>query len=138
MYFLVLVPFLYILYHLLHLLYTTFSLRSLSSVPGPWVTRLTKLWYFDRVRRGHFEEDNVRLHRQYGPVVRIAPDHYSISDRAAVKAVYGTGSKFAKSAWYEGWKHPDPDRWTLFPDRDVKRHGGSSLRPNSGSEAERE
>jgi hypothetical protein len=75
------------------------------------------------VRAGHFETDNIALHRRYGPVVRIAPDHYSISGRAAIKTVYGTGSKFTKSAWYEGWKHPDPNQWTLFPDRDIKRHG---------------
>ncbi|PLB53627.1 cytochrome protein [Aspergillus steynii IBT 23096] len=131
MYLIFILPSLCLLYHLLRLFHTAFTLRSLSSVPGPWVTRLTKLWYFDRVRRGHFEEDNVRLHRQYGPVVRIAPDHYSISDRAAVKTVYGTGSKFAKSAWYEGWKHPDPDRWTLFPDRDVKRHAETRKRFSS-------
>lgn len=123
MYILLLLPVLIVSYHVLHLIYTTLTTKSLLSVPGPFITRLTKLWYFDRVRRGHFEEDNVRLHERYGPVVRIAPDHYSISDRAAVKLVYGTGTKFTKSAWYEGWKHPSPERWTLFPDRDVRRHG---------------
>ncbi|THC95540.1 hypothetical protein EYZ11_004965 [Aspergillus tanneri] len=121
--YLILIPLILpVLYWIVNLLYVTFVFRSLLSVPGPFWTRLTRLWYFDRVRRGDFEKDNIRLHQRYGPVVRIAPDHYSISDRAAVRAVYGTGSKFAKSAWYEGWKHPDPDKWTLFPDRNVRRH----------------
>ncbi|KAB8224028.1 cytochrome P450 [Aspergillus novoparasiticus] len=128
MYILLLLPVLIVFYHVLHLIYTTLTTKSLLSVPGPFITRLTKLWYFDRVRRGHFEEDNVRLHERYGPVVRIAPDHYSISDRAAVKLVYGTGTKFIKSAWYEGWKHPSPERWTLFPDRDVRRHAETRKR----------
>lgn len=113
-------PTLYLLIHLYK------SLTSpLRAIPGPFSTRFTKLWYFSRVRNAHFERENIALHQKYGPMVRIAPDHYSISDPAAIKTVYGTGSKFTKSAWYEGWKHPDPDRWTLFPDRNVKRHGTS-------------
>lgn len=93
----------------------------LRNIPGPFWTRFTTLWYFDRVRKGHFEQDNIRLHKQYGPIVRIAPNHYSISDVSAIKTVYGTGSRFAKSAWYDGWKHPA--QWTVFADRDIKRHG---------------
>lgn len=38
------------------------------------------------------------------------------------KQVYGISSKMRKSVWYEGWKHPSPDRWTLFPDQDIQRH----------------
>ncbi|KAL4981195.1 cytochrome P450 [Aspergillus desertorum] len=68
---------------------------------------------------------------KYGPVVRIAPDHYSINDRAALKTIYGSGSRFAKSAWYEGWKHPDPQSWMLFPDTDIKRHGETRKRFSS-------
>lgn len=93
----------------------------LRDVPGPLWTRFTTLWYFDRVRNGHFERDNIHLHEQYGPIVRIAPNHYSISDASDIKTVYGTGSRFAKSAWYDGWKHPA--QWTVFADRDIKRHG---------------
>lgn len=117
--FLLIIP----LYWFVSLLKITLHHRSLFSIPGPLTTRFTKLWYFNRVRLRHFEHDNIQLHEKYGPVVRIAPDHYSIRDRSAVRTVYGKGSRFAKSAWYEGWKHPDPNRWTLFPDRDIRRHG---------------
>lgn len=103
----------------------------LRSTPGPIGTRFTNLWYFNRVRKAHFEQDNIQLHRQYGPVVRVGPNHYSISDPAVVKTVYGTGTKFTKAAWYEGWKHPSPENWTLFPDRNVKRHGDTRKRFSS-------
>jgi hypothetical protein len=53
---------------------------------------------------------------------------YSIDSPDVVKTVYGIGSKFPKSDWYEGWKHPSPDRWTLFPDRDMKRHAETRKR----------
>jgi hypothetical protein len=96
-------------------------LCPLRSLPGPFSARFTTLWYFNRVRHGQFEHDNIRLHEEYGPIVRVAPNHYSISDLSAVRTVYGTGSRFAKSAWYDGWKHPA--QWTVFTDRDIKRHG---------------
>ncbi|RLL95435.1 hypothetical protein CFD26_100536 [Aspergillus turcosus] len=130
--YLILIPILIpILIAILSTLHTTLRTLSLRPIPGPFLTRLTKLWYFDRVRKAHFETDNVALHRRYGPVVRIAPDHYSISGRAAIKTVYGTGTKFTKSDWYEGWKHPDPNNWTLFPDRDEKRHAETRKRFSS-------
>lgn len=97
LHFLLLFPVLYLLVR-----FYTFLTSPLRSVPGPFWTRLTKLWYFNRVRNAHFERENIRLHQKYGPIVRIGPDHYSISDPAAVKTVYGTGSKFVKSAWYDG------------------------------------
>ena len=40
----------------------------------------------------------------------------------AAKVIYGTGSKFTKSSWYETWSNPHPDAWNIFGDRDPKRH----------------
>lgn len=103
-----------------------FLVRSFTSptrgVPGPFWARLTRLWYFKRVALGQFERENIDLHRKYGPVVRVAPDMYSIDLPEAVNVVYGIGSKLPKSDWYDGWKHPSPDAWTMFPDKDMKRH----------------
>ena len=101
---------------------------SLLAIPGPFLARFTRLWYFNHVRKGRLEWDNINLHARYGSVIRLAPDHYSISDRAAVKTIYGPGSHFAKSAWYDGWGHPDPNKTSLFSDRNVKRHGVYSLK----------
>lgn len=123
---LALAPLLLVIRYVSSLFYLALTTRSLRAIPGPFWTRFTRLWYFRRLWNGHFEEDNIALHEKYGPVVRIAPDHYSIHDRAALRTIYGTGSRFPKSAWYEGWKHPSPERWTLFPDRDIKRHSAFS------------
>lgn len=91
------------------------------ALPGPWVARFTKLWYLHQVRTGTFHHTNITLHEKYGPIVRVAPGWYSISDPD--KSVYGIGSKFAKSDWYDGWKHPSSSRWTVFTLRDIKKHG---------------
>ncbi|KAH7346983.1 cytochrome P450 [Pyrenochaeta sp. MPI-SDFR-AT-0127] len=44
------------------------------------------------------------------------------------KTIYGIASKFPKGDWYQGWKHPSPTRWTLFPDQDSKRHAETRKR----------
>lgn len=116
----ILFPVLLVLFHVLLRVGRAFS-SPLRDIPGPFWTRFTSLWYFNRVRHAQFEHDNIQLHQQYGPVVRLAPNKYSISDAPAIKTVYGTGSRFTKSAWYDGWKHPA--HWAVFSDRDIKRHG---------------
>ncbi|RAL02154.1 cytochrome P450 [Aspergillus ibericus CBS 121593] len=134
MYLLVLLILPFILYtatRLARLIRTALVNPYLLAIPGPFLARFTRLWYFSHVRKGHFEWDNINLHARYGPVVRLAPNHYSISDRAAVKTIYGPGSQFAKSAWYDGWSHPDPNKTSLFADRNIKRHAEAKKRYSS-------
>jgi len=106
------------------------TLSPLRSVPGPIWARFTRLWFFRSIQIGSFHHKNIELHRKYGPIVRIAPDHYSLNDPSAIKIIYGINSKWAKSDWYEGWKHPDPDRWTLFSDRNIERMYGHPFSPH--------
>lgn len=99
----------------------------LKDVPGPFLARWTKFWYFRSVWKGQAHHESIELHRKYAaqghfyaPIVRLGPKLYSITQPD--KAVYGIASKMPKSSWYEGWKHPSPDRWTMFPDRNIARH----------------
>lgn len=111
------------------LLFLYKSLTSpLRSVPGPFLARFGRFYYFVRVAIGHWEHENIALHRKYGPVVRVGSDMYSIESPEVIKKVYSINSKFPKSDWYYAWQHPDPDRWTLFPDRDMKRHAETRKR----------
>ncbi|OQD74277.1 hypothetical protein PENDEC_c011G00322 [Penicillium decumbens] len=121
----VLLPILFVALQLLCRLSRALS-SPLKDIPGPFWARFTTLWYFKRVQRGSFEHDNISLHQKYGPVVRVAPNQYSISEPAAIKTVYGTGSRYAKSAWYDAWKHPA--QWTVFSDRNIKRHADTRKR----------
>lgn len=118
---------LYTLYTIITSLITALT-GPTRSVPGPFIARFSRLWYFFELMTGQFHDINVVLQRKYAkngsfyaPVIRVGPNMYSIS--RPDKSVYGIGSKMPKSSWYEGWKHPSPERWTLFPDRDMKRHG---------------
>ena len=44
----------------------------LRRIPGPWLARKTKLWKLYQARKGDMEWTNIRLHQQYGPIVRMS------------------------------------------------------------------
>lgn len=92
------------------------------SIPGPFLARFTRLWYLLRVSRGGFERENIALHRRYGPVVRVAPGMFSVDLPEAVTSVYGANARMPKGSWYIAWGDPDLAKWSLFSDRDAKRH----------------
>jgi hypothetical protein len=72
----------------------------LRGIPGPLLARFTRLWYFFEVYKGSFEISNLALHKTYGPIVRIAPNEYSVNDVEAAKAIYGHGNAFVKVCIY--------------------------------------
>lgn len=98
-------------------------------IPGPFLARFTRLWYLHSVWKGNHRYDAHKLHRKYAtdsyyaPMVRLAPNLFSIMD--ADKRVYGIGSKMQKSSWYKAWSPPAPDKYTLFSDQDIHRHNSS-------------
>lgn len=54
-----------LLFRLIHSVYSCLT-SPLHSIPGPFIARFTKLWYLWRVYNGHFEQENIELHRKYG------------------------------------------------------------------------
>ncbi|SMR48834.1 unnamed protein product [Zymoseptoria tritici ST99CH_1E4] len=94
----------------------------LRSIPGPLLARFTRLWELYQVIKGDFEKTNIRLHRKYGPVVRLAPGRYSVNDESALKVIYGLGSGFTKSSFYTAAQDVDQHRINLFAERDPQVH----------------
>lgn len=43
---------------------------------------------------------HLKLHEQYGPLVRVGPNHVSISDASCIPVLYGINNKFWKSDFY--------------------------------------
>ena len=96
-------------------------LSPLRSLPGPFFARFSRLWYLRQIWRGDFHKTNNELHKRYGeifrnaisphklvgythvnigPIVRIAPNEYSIDDPEALKTIYGHGTSFIKVGGY--------------------------------------
>ncbi|KAH7137812.1 cytochrome P450 [Dactylonectria macrodidyma] len=74
--------------------------RGLSSLPGPRLAAYSSLWRYLDVRGGQAHQTAIRLHRKYGEIVRIGPNHVSVSDPREIKKIYGLKSGYTKSAFY--------------------------------------
>jgi cytochrome P450 len=99
----------------------TFLADPLRKIPGPLAARFSRLWMVQHSRAGDMHTTMIALHKKHGKLVRTAPNEVSISDPAAIKTIYGAGSKFRKSDWYSVWQgHRTFD---LFGERDEKVHG---------------
>ncbi|KAJ5520327.1 benzoate 4-monooxygenase cytochrome P450 [Penicillium fimorum] len=70
-------------------------------VPGPWLPKVSGLplaWYDIWYRRN---DRILQWHRQYGPVVYIAPNHVSVGTLESTKDVYGTALRWPKSNYFD-------------------------------------
>ena len=81
-------------------LFTTYL--RLSSIPGPFAAKFTDFWrYRSQNAKGHTQR-LLALHQKHGKLVRIGPNHVSISDPAAVPIVYSTNPTWHKGPSYYG------------------------------------
>jgi hypothetical protein len=79
--------------------------HPLSSVPGPPLAAATRLYafYYNIIKNGTFYLEIERLHKIYGPVVRIAPNEIHLTDLSHYDTIYAIGGKFYKDAvFYSG------------------------------------
>lgn len=78
------------------------SYFSLSHIPGPFWARLTDLWRLrSQNTKGHTAR-LIALHEKLGKLVRLGPNHVSISDPAAIPIVYSTNPTWKKGPSYYG------------------------------------
>ncbi|KAK5199224.1 hypothetical protein LTR92_001698 [Exophiala xenobiotica] len=92
---------------------------SLRKVPGPLPAALSNLWLMYQCRRGRRYLAVDALHKKYGKVVRIQPNHVSIADDSAINTIYGHGNGFLKSEYYDAFVSI---RRGLFNTRDRAEH----------------
>ncbi|KAH8802559.1 cytochrome P450 [Xylogone sp. PMI_703] len=72
----------------------------LASVPGPVLAGFTDIWRFRAQNSPGYSAKLVQLHRKHGKLVRIGPNHISISDPNAVPIVYSTSPVWTKASSY--------------------------------------
>ncbi|KAJ9615983.1 hypothetical protein H2204_014198 [Knufia peltigerae] len=95
-------------------------LSPLRHVPGPKLAALSDLWL---LRKLYALKKCGTIHQcftQYGPIVRIGPNKIAINDIDMIKPVYGVGTRFVKSTWYETWALSG--RQNVFTIIDPKAH----------------
>ncbi|KAI0302392.1 cytochrome P450 monooxygenase pc-bph [Multifurca ochricompacta] len=77
--------------------------HGLRSFPGPFLARFSDLWLGRVAQQGHRSEIVHALHEKYGTFVRIAPNHLSISDPAALQIIYAHGNGSLKANFYDAF-----------------------------------
>lgn len=78
------------------------SYFRLSNIPGPFWAKLTDYWRHRVQNSPDHCGKLVALHRQHGKLLRIGPNHVSISDPAAIPIVYSTSPPWQKGPSYYG------------------------------------
>ncbi|KAK3070919.1 hypothetical protein LTR53_009599 [Teratosphaeriaceae sp. CCFEE 6253] len=109
----VLLPLAYVVYQ------RVFS--PLAGISGPFWASLSRLWMTKHSWDGDMNMTMIDLHQRFGDLVRTGPNEVSVSDLAAIKQIYGAGTKFRKSSWYEVWQ--GHRKFDLFGERDERIHG---------------
>lgn len=72
--------------------------KDLRDIPAPFPAQFSNLWLFRVARGGKRSKTVDQLHKELGTLVRIQPNHVSIADDAAIKAIYGHGNGFVSSS----------------------------------------
>jgi hypothetical protein len=80
--------------------------HPLSGIPGPFLYSVTRLclWYHNVIREGQLYLELEKLHRIYGPVVRISPNEVHLSDPDNYDTIYSQNGKYTKDPrFYAGF-----------------------------------
>lgn len=105
-------PVLALIFFFPFLLHRLWWSTSLDCIPGPLAARFTSIYRIYVLWSGKCNEKYESLHKQYGPLVRIGPNHIIASDPAIIFTIYDAGWRFPKVSLAPGennrlLKHPE-------------------------------
>ncbi|CAE6539806.1 unnamed protein product, partial [Rhizoctonia solani] len=90
-----------------------------STIAGPKLAALSNAWLAHVTSRGDRSQAVHELHRKYGKLVRIAPNHVSVADPKALVVIYAHGNGTLKTEFYDAFVSIRPG---LFNTRDRAVH----------------
>lgn len=132
-------PSLFGTYWLLWIVYAL-TLHPLSKVPGPLWPAISRTWLMYRAYIGDLEVAQRQLHRQYGPLLRVAPGTYRkvmprpfraevpvdevvCDDPREIPTIYPLAKPLEKTVWYDAWRPAGmKSRPDMFTNRSEKDH----------------
>ncbi|KIW23706.1 uncharacterized protein PV07_11885 [Cladophialophora immunda] len=104
-----------------------FRYRKLSSIPGPFLASFTDLWRAYAQNYGTIATTLIKLHEQYGPLVRIGPNTIHVSDPAAVSTIYTNHGEFRKADSYSPLRVRNPQGKSAGSVIDMQDEEGNTL-----------
>ncbi|KAJ4423384.1 hypothetical protein N0V82_001988 [Gnomoniopsis sp. IMI 355080] len=89
-----------IVYYLSLIFYRLF-LHRLATFPGPKIAAATRWYeaYYDAILNGQYTFKIAKLHKKYGPIVRISPHEIHISDATYYERLYRQEGIWNKYEW---------------------------------------
>jgi cytochrome P450 len=97
---------------------------DLRKIPGPFLASFTNLDRIWSCAKGNQMNYHLSLHAKHGRLVRVGPNHVSVSDGNVIQQLYSISSKFTKSDFYSLFdiKTPAGPASTTFSVRDETIH----------------
>lgn len=87
---------------LLHrFVYLPFFSSPLGRIPGPPLYAISKWRLALDDWRGTRTREIDKLHRRYGPIVRVGPNEVAFNSLSALKTIYGAGSGSERTSFYD-------------------------------------
>lgn len=84
-------------------------LHPLSKYPGPLLASLTNTFKAYYVYNMRLHEKLLELHMQYGPVVRVGPNHLHLWQAEAIAPIYKGGRSMGKTEFYDAFTAFNPN-----------------------------
>ncbi|KAL4954422.1 cytochrome P450 [Aspergillus filifer] len=91
-------------------------------IPGPLSHKLSEWPLVLSITKGRSHEKMQTLHKQYGPIVALAPGMIAVSEPQAIRQILLTQDWPKSNAIYANFRQ-DPDRPTLLAFTDKKAYG---------------
>ncbi|XRM37641.1 hypothetical protein ABZX51_001103 [Aspergillus tubingensis] len=97
------------------------STLHLRKIPGPWWAPYTRLWLFRALYSERCADIYLQVNREYGPLVRIGPNHLITNDPLIFRKVLGVQSKYTRGPWFDALRL-DPHNANLITERHRQKH----------------
>lgn len=109
------------------LLFRAISTRyrhDLRKIPGPFLASFSSIDRIWSCALGNQMDYHLSLHARYGRLVRVGPNHVSVSDGNSIQQLYSISTKFYKSDFYSLFdiKTPAGTASTIFSIKDESIH----------------
>ncbi|KAF8182061.1 cytochrome P450 monooxygenase [Pholiota molesta] len=88
---------------LVHLVPYLLDPHGIRKYPGPFLAKFSDIWLGWVSNHGHRSEVVHEMHKKYGPIVRLAPNHVSVADPDALGVIYAHGNGALKSDFYDAF-----------------------------------
>ncbi|OAA68396.1 benzoate 4-monooxygenase cytochrome p450 [Niveomyces insectorum RCEF 264] len=97
------------------------SWNRLRHIPGPPGAGFSKWWMLRNTLGGHLHLATKAACKQYGPLIRIGPNHLVTNDPDVLRRLWAVRSPYKKGPFYEAVRF-NPERDNLVSMRDDRVH----------------